>query len=107
MSYWVQFAATGDPGRGRDGSLPLWSEWDSADNGKKFIILDTTGGGGLRMAPGSVTQSEVLAAAEQDPSLSERKDRCAILDQIVQWSDVELPEDCEYMSLGVESAGGS
>jgi hypothetical protein len=46
------------------------------------------------MAPGSVTQAAVLAAAEQDPSLSEREDRCAILDQIVQWSDVELPEDC-------------
>ena len=107
MSYWVQFAATGDPGRGRDGSLPLWSEWDSADNGTKFIILDTTGGGGMRMAPGSVTQAAVLAAAEQDPSLSEREDRCAILDQIVQWSDVELPEECEDMSLGVESAGGS
>jgi para-nitrobenzyl esterase len=107
MSYWVQFAATGDPDRGRDGSLPRWSAWGSADNAEKFIILDTTAGGGLRMAPGSVTQASVLAAAERDPSLSARDDRCAILGQIIQWSEVELPIDCEDSIPAGESAGGS
>ena len=105
MSYWVQFAATGDPGRGRDGSLPLWSAWNSEENATKFIILETTAGGGLRMSPGSVTQASVLAAAERDASLSARDDRCVILGQIVQWSDVELPIECEESIPGVASAG--
>jgi len=107
MSYWVQFATTGDPGRGRDDSLPRWSAWDPADNGEKFMILDTTAGGGLRMAPGSVTQASVLAAAERDPALSAREDRCAMLGQIIQRSEVELPIDCEDSFPEGEIAGGS
>jgi para-nitrobenzyl esterase len=106
MSYWVEFAATGDPGRGRDGSLPLWSAWDSADNAAKFVILDTTGAGGLRMAPGSVTQASVLETAEQDVRLSARDDRCDILGQIVQWSDVQLPTECEEIVPETENVGG-
>jgi para-nitrobenzyl esterase len=95
MSYWAEFATTGDPGRGRDGSLPPWSSWDSAERAEKFIILETVGGGGMRMSPDSVTQVDVLAAAERDPVLAGREDRCAILIQIVQWSDVKVPIDCE------------
>jgi para-nitrobenzyl esterase len=107
MSYWVQFAATGDPGRGRDGSLPSWSAWNPAENAAKFIVLDTTAGGGLRMSPGGVTQASVLATAERDAALSVRDDRCEILGQIVQWSDVEVPIDCEESIPGVASAGES
>jgi len=106
MSYWAQFAATGDPGRGRDGSLPEWSAWNSADDAVKFMVLDTTGGGGLRMAFGSVTQASVLAAAERDAALSAREDRCAILGQIVRWSDVALPIECEEIVPVVEHATG-
>jgi para-nitrobenzyl esterase len=104
MSYWARFAATGDPGRGRDGSLPQWSAWNPADDAGKFMILDTTGGGGLRMAPGSVTQSSVLATAEADPSLAMRKDRCVIMSQIVAWSDVALPTECEGIDPAIEAS---
>ena len=105
MSYWTQFAVTGDPGRGRDGSLPLWSAWNSAEEAAKFIVLDTTAGGGMRMSSASVTQASVVATAERDTVLSARKDRCAILDQIVQWSDMNLPADCEGAIPVVASAG--
>jgi para-nitrobenzyl esterase len=95
MSYWVQFATTGDPGRGRDGSLTPWSAWAPAEKAEKFIVLDTVAGGGLRMSSGSVTQNSVLATAQEDASLSARDDRCVILGRIVEWSDVALPADCE------------
>lgn len=104
MSYWAEFAATGDPGRGRDGSLPQWSGWNPDEKAEKFMIFDTTGGGGLRMAPGSVTQSSVLAMAEADPSLAARDDRCVILSQIVAWSDVALPIECEGIDPAIEGS---
>jgi len=106
MSYWVEFAATGDPGRGRDGSLPLWSSWKSADDAEKFVILDTTAAGGVRMALGSVTQASVLETAERDPDLSARDDRCEMLAGIVEWSDVEVPVECEEIVPEIENAGG-
>ncbi len=95
MSYWVQFATAGDPGRGREGTLPPWPAWQTEDQADKFMVLDTIAGGGLRMAPGSVTQPSVLARAEQDARLSAREDRCEILGRIVEWSELEVPNDCQ------------
>jgi para-nitrobenzyl esterase len=94
MSYWVQFAKTGDPGRGVDGSLPEWSAWDNSTGADKFIVLDTSAGGGMRMSPDSVTPASVVASAAQDPVLIARDDRCAILGQVVAWSNSEIPSDC-------------
>jgi hypothetical protein len=47
------------------------------------------------MSPGGLTQDSVLATAEQDFSLSARDDHFAILGQIVQWSEVDIPADRE------------
>jgi para-nitrobenzyl esterase len=94
MSYWVQFAATGDPGRGLDGSLPLWKTWDLAEGGDRFILFDTDAGGGLRMASDSVTQADVVALAAKNDALLAREDRCAILTGITSWSDAEVPAEC-------------
>ena len=41
MSYWANFARTGDPGRGRRGELPAWSAWDGRPQAHKYLILDT------------------------------------------------------------------
>ena len=51
MSYWTQFAATGNPGSGQAGDLPLWGAWDSSsDRAAKYMVFDTEAGGGLRMS---------------------------------------------------------
>ena len=42
MSYWVQFARTGTPGRGVDGDLPEWK-------GEGTMIFDTAAHGGVRL----------------------------------------------------------
>ena len=39
MSYWAEFAYSGDPGRGRDGTLPRWAPWQ--DGGETYAVLDT------------------------------------------------------------------
>ena len=105
MSYWVRFATAGDPGRGVDGSLPEWSAWSLEPRGDKFMILETTAGGGLRMSAESVTSEAVVAAATRDPFLAEREDRCEILTRIVGWSDQPVPPECE--EIGSLAAGGS
>ena len=88
MSYWARFAATGDPGAGREGSLPHWSAWGPGAGEPKFMIFDTRAGGGIRMSTDVVTASEVLALAQQDPALAARHDRGDILRAITETTRV-------------------
>ena len=39
MSYWAEFAYSGNPGTGRDGAEAPWLAW--GQDGKTQIILDT------------------------------------------------------------------
>jgi para-nitrobenzyl esterase len=82
MSYWAQFAATGDPGRGRSGELPRWQRWsDDSPDAPRSMLLDTPDGGGLRMSSESVTQTELLAELSRDPVVPEKL-RCDLLEQL-------------------------
>ena len=71
MSYWTQFAETGNPGRGRDGSHPEWQRWrvpGQAEPG--YLVFDTNADAGTRMAEGLVTPEAVVAQAASDPNLA-------------------------------------
>ncbi|MCZ6783934.1 MAG: carboxylesterase family protein, partial [Proteobacteria bacterium] len=78
VSYWTRFAATGDPGRGRDGSLPPWLAWDesTAESGR-FMVFDTEADGGLRMSSEAVTRAGVLARLAADDDFADEQERCA------------------------------
>lgn len=86
MSYWAEFAYNGDPGRGRDGTLPRWSSWDPAPSGLKFLVLDTDRDGGIRMTADALTSAGVLAAVDDDPRLVTQKDKCMIYRELADWS---------------------
>ena len=87
MSYWSQFAYTGDPGVGRNADLPRWYPWtEAADGPGKFLVLDTEAGGGLRMSSDSVTQQGVIAQVAQDDRFESWAERCAIYADFVRWS---------------------
>ena len=86
MSYWAQFARTGAPGRGGDGSLTEWTAWDADPTRPKFMILDTEIGGGTRMAPEALTAQRVLATLDADARLKTPHDKCAVLHDLAQWS---------------------
>lgn len=107
MSYWSQFAQTGNPGRGREGLLPEWTAWNPIEGEDKFIVLDTAQGGGIRMSPDSVTQQRVGDLAASDPDLLKREDRCAILLEVQQWSDWEGTADCSTSASFAESVAES
>ena len=98
MSYWAEFARNGDPGRGKDGSLPLWRPWDfSLANGLKMMVLDTPADGGLRMSAESVTREGVLAEIAMDPRFRDVEERCAVYRNLVERSQEVSRE--EYAAL--------
>lgn len=75
MSYWSNFAYTGDPGRGRNADLPLWQPWQNGEGNPKMIVLDSPGDGGIRMSSEEVTMESIKAdfMAEQ---WSDPQNRC-------------------------------
>jgi para-nitrobenzyl esterase len=83
MSYWAQFAYAGDPGRGRDGTLPPWGAWAEPT---PFIVLDTQAGGGIRMAGDTVTKAKLVAAIESDTRLPTRRAKCKRLRELALYS---------------------
>lgn len=84
MSYWSQFAYTGDPGRGRKGDLPAWGPWSpGTDDTPRLMILDTDADGGVRMAPTAASLEAVLETIRADERFSSDDERCAFLNETV------------------------
>jgi para-nitrobenzyl esterase len=97
VSYWTEFAATGDPGRGRDGTLPHWTAWDDGrPDAPKFMVLDTEEGGGVRMSSDSVTRQALLARVLAEPRFGGPRERCAFLREMIPRS----LSATEYASVG-------
>jgi len=81
-SYWTEFAYNGDPGRGRDGTLPSWEPWHDG----AYVVLDTDADGGVRMADETVTRTSIIEALGADSRLAELRDRCRVLRSLALWS---------------------
>lgn len=92
ISYWVNFAETGSPGRGRSGDLPEWSA------GPSFLVLDTETDGGIRMSEETLREEEVFAAVLADTRLGSLEERCAFLlalrHRSNRYADAPLPDGC-------------
>ena len=76
MSYWTQFAISGDPGSGRDGNEVAWLSWGS--DGMRSILLDTLEDQGIRMSPDEVTRDSIKAAIAGDPEITDQRERCRL-----------------------------
>jgi len=100
ISYWSQFAATGRPGRGRDGTLVDWDPWNPAPKAPKFMVLDTEAGGGLRMSNEVVTPAAVLARVGTDPRLHTQRQRCEVYRELTRWSHGFTRDDYAQMEAG-------
>ncbi len=83
-SYWTQFAATGDPGRGREGTLPRWEPW-SPGPGHKFVLLDSEDGGGIRMGSEPLTRAGLIDRVAADDRFEGVAERCAVWKGFVEW----------------------
>jgi len=93
MSYWSEFAYTGDPSRGREDRLPLWSSW-SADGktGDTFLILDTKDDGGVRMSRGMLTMEAVLDAIANDSRFTNARERCEVYAGLVRMGTMDVKQ---------------
>jgi len=92
MSYWARFAAAGDPGRGVEGSLPLWPAW--RPEGPRTLVFDTEEDGGLEVLREAETPERVLADVGRDPRLAQdARARCTVLRQLATWSSAFERED--------------
>jgi para-nitrobenzyl esterase len=97
VSYWTEFAATGDPGRGRDGTLPQWSAWDdSRPDAPRFMVFDTEADGGVRMSSESVTRQALLERVLAESRFGGPPERCAFLREMIPRN----LSAAEYTSLG-------
>lgn len=84
MSYWVELARTGHPGRGVDGKLPLWSPWSRDVAAPRTLLLDTPKGGGVRMSPERETREGIVADLWSDPRVKSPGQRCQMLGRSVR-----------------------
>jgi len=84
MSYWVNFAATGTPGRGVDGKLAEWSPWSNQAGAPALMVFDSPAGGGARMSADRETGEKIVADLFADPVLSKPEQRCDMLGRLVR-----------------------
>jgi len=98
MSYWAQFARTGDPGAGRAGELPRWRPWDGAGkDAPTFVVLDTPAGGGIRMSSDVMTKARVITEIEADPRMPTAAEKCERFRELAAFAGMLTPE--EYARL--------
>jgi para-nitrobenzyl esterase len=97
MSYWAEFALRGDPGRGRDGTLPRWAPW--GDDGEKYVVLDTPAGGGVRMTSETESFADLAAAILADETFESERERCTELASLTTWTPERFGE-AEYRAAG-------
>ena len=99
MSYWAEFAYSGNPGRGRDGQEVLWKPWDnSSDDSDKFIVFDTQEDKGIRMVSDDLTLQSIKARFMADTSFETQEDYCRMYVQLFNNTPVWNKE--EYENLG-------
>ncbi len=78
-SYWVQFATTGQPGRGVDGRAVEWVPYRpnaQAEAAEQLMVFDTPSGGGVRLQPGALRPDDVARRVWADPTFANDDARC-------------------------------
>ncbi|OYU69242.1 MAG: carboxylesterase [Alphaproteobacteria bacterium PA2] len=79
MSYWVNFAATGAPGKGVDGKLPEWKTWTPSRDAPNLMVFDSPKAGGSRMITDHETPARIADDLLADKTLKSEDQRCQIL----------------------------
>ena len=70
QSYWAEFAYTGNPGKGRDNSLPEWKKWSLGNEGK-YIVLDSENDQGVFMSNTEYSVDYLLDKMQSDSRLDD------------------------------------
>ena len=97
MSYWAEFAYSGDPGTGRKNDQPAWLSWQT--DGKSSIIFDTPRDGGVRMDDQIMTLEKLKVQLVNDTDFNRNDTRCEIY---ATTFDGDLFDMKEYQEMGCE-----
>jgi para-nitrobenzyl esterase len=97
VSYWTEFAYTGNPARGREQKEVQWNAWGTDD--QRMLILDTAGDG-IRMSGDEVTLAGLKQRLKDDASITDQRERCELYASVFRYADFDQQE---YLNLG---AGG-
>ena len=98
MSYWAEFAYTGNPGKGRSGTEVQWTPWQNGDkNRPRLMVLDTELDRGIRMSSQWLTLADLKARFLADESFTIQKKYCERYKSLFKGDDF-VPS--EYQTLG-------
>jgi para-nitrobenzyl esterase len=96
MSYWAEFAHSGNPGKGHDGNEVQWLPWGT--DGKTTILLDTTPPG-IRMSSDLITVDSLKQRLIADTSITDQREHCELYAQTFRWDWFDKEQ---YLHLGKE-----
>ncbi len=71
MSYWAEFAYSGNPGTGRQGDLVEWRAWTNDASSPKLMLLDSRMSLGARMVPTMTTYESIAEKLQTDNRFDE------------------------------------
>ena len=98
MSYWANFAYTGNPGRGRDGREIEWTGWKNGHTeNERLLIFDSRTDGGIRMSPLRLTREGMRERVLNDAIFTDQAAHCRTYRQL--FSDDDFRQT-EYATLG-------
>lgn len=80
MSYWTEFASTGNPGKGQKENLPQWTAWRTG--GDTSIVFDSEADSGIRMIDSIVSVEGLRQAFLADEDFSSLEAKCRIYDAV-------------------------
>jgi len=102
MSYWAEFAYSGDPGKGRSGNQLQWRSWDESSlESPKFIILDSESDQGIVMSTNSITRESLFSGIAEDPNIMDYKMRCELVDIAIRYDNVAADDWLNKFSNGL------
>lgn len=85
MSYWAEFAYTGNPGKGRAGELGAWKGWSDNSADGQLVIFDTLSGGGIKMSQNTIDVASVYQRLGEETVGLPKQSRCVILEGVSSW----------------------
>jgi para-nitrobenzyl esterase len=96
MSYWTEFAYSGDPGTGRDGKEVRWLPWDN--EGQRSIVFDTPPSG-IHMTGDLITIDGLKDRLLHDASITDQTEFCSTYAQLFRGANFD---NDQYLHLGKE-----
>jgi len=115
MSYWAEFARSGNPGRGGQGDQPQWLSWSedvgpdevppktTAEAPGRFLHLDSPDAGGLRMGYTPLSREALVTAIDSAEGLDQDA-KCELFEAV--FHEEEGWSDAAFIRIGRDGCRG-